>query len=350
MTLRILSIDGGGMRGIVAARMLEVIQEWLDEPIANYFDLIAGTSTGAILAAGIAIGMPPSELYRLYLEKGQNIFPYQSWFDPRRIGLVLKYGLSAPKFSDDGLVRVIQEEVGLDKTVSDVTAQGVSSKRKLMLTSYDTVQRLPVLFKSWHPLEWYASIPLWEACVCSASAPTYFPAHPLQIKYDQTVITHSMVDGGVGANNPTAWAIAEAIQLLRTKQMAKGNAAFSLDQMTNEISVLSLGTGALMRSLPWKEVRNWGLIEWAPRIVDVIMDAPNDIYEHISQEIITQAGTERTQHYLRLQPKLDQKFGAIDNATPNYLKQLTTITDAYLKTQVRAIDMFFNHEYTSLYE
>lgn len=341
MTLRILSIDGGGMRGIVAARMLEFIQQWLDQPIADYFDLIAGTSTGSILAAGIAIGMQPSELYQLYLNKGQIIFPYQSWFNPQRVGLVLKYGLSAPKFSDDGLVRVLQEEIGLDKTVSDVT-EDVSSNRKLMITSYDTVQRLPVLFKSWHPREWYASVPLWEACVCSASAPTYFPAHPLRIKHDQAVVTHSMVDGGVGANNPTAWAVAEAIGLLRSKQMTQGNTTFSLDQMINEISVLSLGTGALMRSLPWKEVRSWGLIEWAPRIVDVVMDAPNDVYEHIAQEIITKAGTERTQHYLRLQPELNQKFGAIDNATSAYLKELTAITDAYLKTQVRAIGIFFN--------
>lgn len=341
MTLRILSIDGGGMRGIVAARMLEFIQQWLDQPIADYFDLIAGTSTGSILAAGIAIGMQPSELYQLYLNKGQIIFPYRSWFNPQRAGLVLKYGSSAPKFSDDGLVRVLQEEIGLDKTVSDVT-EGGPSNRKLMITSYDTVQRLPVLFKSWHPREWYASVPLWEACVCSASAPTYFPAHPLRIKHDQAVVTHSMVDGGVGANNPTAWAVAEAIGLLRSKQMTQGNTTFSLDQMINEISVLSLGTGALMRSLPWKEVRSWGLIEWAPRIVDVVMDAPNDIYEHIAQEIITKAGTERTQHYLRLQPELNQKFGAIDNATSAYLKELTAITDAYLKTQVRAIGIFFN--------
>jgi len=343
LTLRILSIDGGGMRGIVAARMLEFIQQGLDQPIANYFDLIAGTSTGAILAAGIAIGMSPSELYQLYLNKGQTIFPYSSWFNPRRVGLILKYGLSAPKFSDDGLVSVIQSEIGLDKTLADVSAQGAFSNRKLMLTSYDTVQRLPVLFKSWHPHQWYASVPLWEACVCSASAPTYFPAHPLRVKHDQAIVTHSMVDGGVGANNPTAWAVAEAVGLLRTKQVTQGNTALSLDRIINEISVLSLGTGALMRSLLWREVRGWGLIEWAPRIVDVVMDAPNDIYEYISQEIVTTAGTERTQRYLRLQPELNQKFGAIDNATPAYLKQLTAITDAYLKTQVRAIDLFLNH-------
>jgi uncharacterized protein len=343
LTLRILSIDGGGIRGIVAARMLEFIQQWLDQPIADYFDLIAGTSTGAILAAGIAIGMSPSELYQLYLNKGQIIFPYRSWFNPQRISLVFKYGLSAPKFSDDGLIQVLQEEIGLDKTVADITSQGMPSNRKLMITSYDTVQRLPVLFKSWHPREWYASVPLWEACVCSASAPTYFPAHPLQIKHDQTIITHSMIDGGAGANNPTAWAVAEAIQLLRAKQPTKGTTPLSLDQIVNEVSVLSLGTGALLQSLPWKEVRGWGLIEWAPRIVDVVMDAPNDIYEYISREIVTKAGTERTQHYLRLQPELDQKFGAIDNATSAYLKQLTAITDAYLKTQVRAIGAFFNH-------
>jgi patatin-like phospholipase/acyl hydrolase len=148
------------------------------------------------------------------------------------------------------------------------------------------------------------------------------------------------IDGGVGANNPVACAVAEAIRLLRSGAMAGQATAASLDRIVNEIRVLSLGTGALEKPLPWQEIRGWGLLQWAPHILDVLMDAPGDIHRYIAEQIVTKAGTEHTQAYLRLQPQLDQKFGAIDNADPTYLKQLLAQTNDYLVTQREAIAAF----------
>ncbi|MBE9182901.1 patatin-like phospholipase family protein [Oculatella sp. LEGE 06141] len=341
MSFRILSIDGGGIREIVAARMLQAIEQQLNQPLRDYFDLITGTSTGAIIAAGLMIGRSAAQLVDLYLNKGQIIFPYRSWFNLQRLGLIVKYGLSAPKFADDGLIRVIQSEIGLDKLLADVSPDPHEAT-KLMITSYDTVRRLPIIFKSWRHEEWYASVPLWETCVCSASAPTYFPAHLLVANHQGNVAKFSMIDGGVGANNPVACAVAEAIRLLRSGTVPGERAETSLDRIVDEISVLSVGTGELGRSLPWQEVRGWGAIDWAPRIVDVIMDAPADIHRYIAEQIVTTAGTEQTQCYLRLQPELNQKFGAIDNASLNYLNQLLYETDAYLATQRKPIESFFS--------
>jgi patatin-like phospholipase/acyl hydrolase len=338
VSLRILSIDGGGIRGIVAARILAKIEEHLDQPLQQYFDLITGTSTGALIAAGLMVGHTASFLVDLYLRRGYEIFPYQSWFSPQRLPLILQYGLSAPKFSDQGLIQVTRS-LGLNLPLAKVSPDPISST-KLMIVSYDTRRRLPAFFKSWRHEEWYAHVPLWQACVCSAAAPTYFPAQQWIVQTHDEVREFSMIDGGVGANNPVACAVAEAIRLLRSGTLVKPPAATSMDHIVNEISVLSVGTGDLQKPLPWEEVRGWGALQWAPRIVDVVMDAPADIHRYIAEQIVTEAGTENTQAYLRLQPKLEQKFGTIDNADPDYLKQLLAQTDRYFATQAAPIKAF----------
>jgi len=338
LSFRILSIDGGGIRGIVAARMLEAIAQHLDRPLSHYFDLITGTSTGALIAAGLMVGKSPTELVRLYLHRGRLIFPYHSWLSPQRLPLLLKYGLSAPKFSDRGLIETVRS-LGLDMPLAAV-ADDPEALAKLMIVSYDTIGRSPVIFKSWRCEEWYATVPLWQACVCSAAAPTYFPAQKLQISTPQQPLEFSMIDGGVGANNPVACAVAEAVRLLRSPAPGMPPPQTSMDRIVNEISVLSVGTGALSQPLPWREINGWGLLQWAPHIVDVVMEAPADIHRYIAEQIVTQAGIEQPQAYLRLQPDLDQKFGAIDNAKPAYLKQLLAQTDAYLATQTGNIQAF----------
>lgn len=339
MTFRILSLDGGGMRGVISARMLQVIEQYIDQPMGDYFDLIVGTSTGALLAAGLMLDKRPGELLRFYLQEGENIFPYQSYFNPQRLKLILRYGLSAPKFSDEGLIRAVRDIIGTNLKVADASSLGMPPA-KLMITSYDTVRRQPVLFKSWCRDAWYADVPLWKACVCSSVAPTYFPAQQLQGRHRGKSFTYSMIDGGVGANDPTAIAVAEAIHLLRHDRSVQPE-HLSMDEMIDEITVLSLGTGSLEQPLPYEEVREWGLIEWMPSLIDVTMDAPSDLYRFITTQIVTKAGERGPGAYLRLQPHLDQKFGAIDNADLVYLHSLIEQTDTYLATKMDRIEAYF---------
>lgn len=342
MSFCILSIDGGGIRGVVVTRMLEAIANRLNlsNPLVNHFDMVTGTSTGAIVASGLVLGKSPGELLDLYLRRGREIFPYTGWLNPKRLNLLWKYGLSAPKFSDQGLIQVIQQELGMEKRLADISPDRLRSQ-KLMIISYDTVSREPVVFKSWRHEEWYASVPLWEACVCSASAPVYFPAHRLIVDDRSPVQDRSMIDGGIGANNPSACAVAEAIRLLRTGKNLPVHAQESMDQIVNEIRILSLGTGELGRSLSWQEIRGWGALQWGTRLVDVILDAPADIHAYITRQILSDAMRDDPYHHLRLQPVLDQKFGAIDNTEPAYLRNLIEETDAYLDTQWTAIEAFF---------
>ncbi len=374
MTFRILSLDGGGIRGVIPATMLAVIERQIGVPLNEYFHLIAGTSTGAILAAGIATGRSPLELAEIYQKKGSRIFPYRSLWSPERLGLVAQYGLSAPKYTDKGLVEVLKEEYKYIK-LSQVTAT------KLLMTSYDTINREPIIFKSWRKK--FVNVPLWEACVCSASAPAYFPAHRLVRKEEgravggdaktiifseaasadnddynrmeieitggtgkgqiRTIIDYSgktraamvdaewdvipdststysvrleysAIDGGVAANNPTACAIAEALRL---------------GYEVRDISVLSLGTGSFTREIPLRSAQEWGAAQWALPVIDVIFDASSDIHDYIAREIIEQ-------RYVRLQFRLDRSLTGkrlsddLDDASPENIRNLIEAGNVYV--------------------
>ncbi|MEQ9551937.1 MAG: CBASS cGAMP-activated phospholipase [Coleofasciculus sp. G3-WIS-01] len=317
MTYRILSLDGGGIRGIISAVILAEVERVLDQPLNQYFDLIAGTSTGSILASAIAIGRKSEEIIRLYREKGARIFPYQGRFSRQRLGLVFQHGLSAPLYPDDGLIKVLQEEFGSTK-LSDI-----ENPLQLMIIAYDTIGRKPIVFKSWREDQDFFNIPLWEACVCSSSAPTYFPAHLLQTSSRE----YSVIDGGVGANNPAAAALAEALRLNYSIQ---------------DISVLSIGTGNSGRPFPWKETRGWGLAQWGwqGRLIDVLFDASSDIHDYITRQIMTSKdlGNPDVQRYLRLQP--DIMSFEIDNASPGNIANLTMFSRDYIAENQQVLKNF----------
>ncbi|MBE9130238.1 MULTISPECIES: patatin-like phospholipase family protein [unclassified Coleofasciculus] len=317
MTYRILSLDGGGIRGIIAAVILAEVERVLDQPLNHYFNLIAGTSTGSILAAGVATGRQSQEIIRLYKEKGLRIFPYSNRFSPERLGLLFKYGVSAPLYPDDGLIEVLQEEFGTTK-LSDIYASP-----QLMIIAYDTLGREPIVFKSWRQDEDYFNIPLWEACVCSSSAPTYFPAHLLQTPTRK----YSAIDGGVGANNPSASALSEALRL---------------GYPIREMSILSIGTGDSDRPLPWEEARGWGLTQWGwkGRLIDVLFDASSDMHDYITRQVMSAPDIDNggCQRYLRLQPSIVNV--EIDDASPENIANLTMFARDYVETNQQSIKNF----------
>jgi uncharacterized protein len=377
MTFRILSLDGGGIRGIVAAKMLAAIEKEINQPLNEYFHLIAGTSTGSILAAAIASGHSSGDIVNLYQQKSSIIFPYKKRFSLRRIPLLLKHGISAPKYSDKGLTEVLQAAFGSTK-LFDITST------QLLIVSFDTIERQPIFFKNWRQDKEYGNIPLWEVCVCSASAPTYFPAHKLdkringtvQDAYSETIVLdddaasvdnvynqmkisiidgtgsgqtrtikkyigltrqatvypawdvvpdknsvyslkslYSAIDGGVAANNPSSCAIAEALRL--------GYSA-------KDISVLSIGTGERTRIIPFEKARHWGLIEWAQPLIGILFDGSSEIYEYITQQIVHK-------RLLRLQFKLDRELTGkklsddIDDVSTENINNLLEAAQAYMK-------------------
>lgn len=232
---QILSLDGGGIKGIFSAAVLAHLEEDFNIDITDHFDLITGTSTGGIIALGLGLGMRPRELLRFYVEKGPVIF---------RNGLITSIKqLWKNKHSSKGLENSLKDCFG-DTLLS-------SSKKRLVIPSFNIDKDDVYLFKTSHHerLKRDYKVPAWKVAMATAAAPTYFPSFK---KVDHI----RLVDGGVWANNPVVVGIAEAVSML--------------DRPINTIRVFSLGTtdGIKARS---KKLDNGGLIQWALAAVDVIM-------------------------------------------------------------------------------
>lgn len=307
MPFRILSLDGGGIRGIIAAVILSEVEKIINVPLNRYFDLIAGTSTGSILAAAIATGKSSQEIIQLYRKKGKSIFPYTNILSPQRLSLLAQYGLSAPKYSDKGLIDALQTEFGNTK-LGDINSP------KLLITAYDTIDRQFIVFKNWQKNKPWINSPLWEVCVCSSSAPTFFPAHLLTTETK----TYSLVDGGIGANNPSACAVAEALRL---------------EKPLRDIAVISIGTGNATQPIPYAKVRDWGLVQWIweGRLIEIIMSASAEVNDYITQQVMTtpEMENEATPSYFRLQPKITKD--AIDDASDENINRLITLAENYVQ-------------------
>lgn len=307
MPFRILSLDGGGIRGVIEAVILAEVEKLIDRPLNKYFDLIAGTSTGSILGAGIAIGRKSQDIIDLYRRRGKSIFPYSSLFSPQRLKLMFQYGFSAPKFSDEGLIDALKNEFG------NIKLSDLNTSPRLLITAYDTISRQTIVFKSWQKYKNWADIPIWEACVCSSSAPTFFPAHLLKTSNQN----YSLIDGGVGANNPSACAVAEALRL---------------DYPISEIAVLSIGTGDVNQPIPFSTVRSWGLGQWIwkGRLIAVLFDASADVNDYITRQVMSPPELENqpSNRYLRLQPTIEKD--AIDDASDLNIDRLIGISKNYI--------------------
>lgn len=298
---RILSLDGGGVRGLVSCIWLEAVQHALaaaGKPgLLKSFDLLAGSSTGAIIACGLGIGLDPATMATLYREQRHEIFPGMAGRLWSRAGRFFSTGPSAPRYDARGLEKVLKKVFG-------TTTLG-QLKVPTMITSYDTISRQPVIFKSFNPA--HRQLPVWEVCRASSAAPTYFPAHAMKV----AGAVRSLIDGGVVANNPTACAIAEAMRKDRRVENSK------------ELVVLSVGTGERNRPISLAEAREWGALEWATPIIDVLFDGNTDSVDYIAKQLVGDA-------YYRMQTELRYGLDDLDDTSETNIIALERVAQDYL--------------------
>ena len=294
---RILALDGGGIRGIITARWLAALEAKTKQLAREHFDLIAGTSTGSILASAVSMGIAAEDIVKLYIEKGKTIFAKPSW--ARWFQRIAAEGFDGPKYDGRGLEATLKEVVG-DETFG-------SLPKKVLITAYDTAKRSPLIFKSWK-ID-HKQFPLWEVVKASCSAPTFFPGHKMRID----VYDAPLVDGGVVANNPAACALAEGVRLLREE----GHLDLS------QVKLLSLGTGELTRPITLADTQEWGKLEWAIPIIDVLFDGAGDAVDYQCRQVLGD------QQYMRLQCPLIEGYDEMDNADLTNLNALLRIADKY---------------------
>ncbi len=197
MTKYILSVDGGGIRGIIPAIILAEIESRTKKPISQIFDLMAGTSTGGIVVAGLCksnkLQYSANDLVELYQEYGPYIFQASLWRKS------IASWLSGSQYSYKNMEFILNKYFG-ESTMADVASN-------LLLTSYDIHNSCEFFFKSWKE----ENIKLKDALRATTAAPTYFTPKRLKISQRERVL----IDGGVFANNPAACAYASALSLSR---------------------------------------------------------------------------------------------------------------------------------------
>ena len=232
---QILSLDGGGIKGIFSAAVLAHLEEDLNLDITEHFDLITGTSTGGIIALGLGVGIRPREILRFYGDKGPVIFANGLIASLRR--------LWRNKHNSDGLEKDLRECFG------DVLLG--SCRKRLVIPSYNIGEDDVYLFKTPHHerLTRDYKVPVWKVAMATCAAPTFFPSF-------RNVDHIRLVDGGVWANNPIMVGVAEAVSMLKVP--------------LGSIRVFSLGTTDEVKGRPEK-LDKGGCWQWAKEAVDVIL-------------------------------------------------------------------------------
>ena len=231
-TFKILSLDGGGIKGIFPAGILTFLEEnCLDgQPIGDYFDLITGTSTGGILALGLGAGLTARALMDLYVNQGHRVFPPQQ----RRKGLKLWRRLFRNRYDRAALDELLQQTLG-SKTLRD-------SRYRLLIPATEAKHGDPAVYKTPHHPGYFldGDKPMAEVAAATSAAPTYLEP-VLQDGY-------ILLDGGIWANNPTMMGLVEALT------------CFKLER--ENIMVLSLGCGQDGFRINPKQAAGAGQLQW----------------------------------------------------------------------------------------
>jgi patatin-like phospholipase/acyl hydrolase len=279
--MRVLAIDGGGIRGLIPALVLAEIERRTSRRIADLVDLVAGTSTGAILACALTRPdpLPARRVADLYVQEGPRIF------DRSLLKIVTSVdGYLDEKYDDRGLVATLKKYLG-DTKLADATVP-------MLVTAYDLQARAAVLLRSGDA----GALSMVDAAHASSAAPTYF--EPVEVTDAAGARTYPLVDGGVYAVNPAMCAYAEVV----------GSGS--------DISVIAaLGTGAHTRAFDIDEVRGWGRLEWAQPVLEMVFDGVADTVDF-------QAATLSRGRYRRLQPELRYASDALDDAGEANLRRL----------------------------
>lgn len=327
--IRILSIDGGGVKGVIPCLVLIELEKAIaklthSEPneveLNKYFEMMAGTSTGGLIALGLTVPKPVSQnqnepkppeqfqsatdLKNVYLQKSKEIFPNS--------GTALKAGDNFPRtvfgyaealYPSIGLANVLKELFGNAEFWQVRTANCNALPGKVLITSYDLTMRNSTHFQSW--ITEHQKIKATDLGRATSAAPTFFPSKGIIGKFRDTEDTqdtdqphrHAFADGGLFANNPAMAAATKASTLCPDKKLI----------------ILSLGTGSGGRTLFHEEVKYWGQTEWLEPIISTMFDAGSSAtHKYIKEFSSIEDG--KIAYYRRIDFELPSSLRPMDNA------------------------------------
>ncbi|MGE5372368.1 MAG: patatin-like phospholipase family protein [Solirubrobacterales bacterium] len=315
-TVRILSIDGGGVRGILPAMMINELETRTGKPAAQLFDLIVGTSTGAMLALGLTKpgngGRPQysaRDLVGLYEKESSKIFPRSFWHRVETAG-----GLIEEKYPADGLEAVLDKYFGSAKLSDALTG--------VMVTAYEIEGRKPWFFRSRNALDskkraW--DFPMKLVARAATAAPTYF--EPVRVDSFSRGEHAALIDGGVFANNPAMCAYVEAKAIFPD---------------ADRIVMVSLGTGEMVRPIPFDAAAKWGLLQWARPLLSVVFDGTDDTVDYQLRQLLQPRNGEAC--YYRFQTRLDRGNDDMDDSSRTNLLVLRLLAETLIQENDLLLD------------
>lgn len=320
--IRILTIDGGGIRGIIPAVILDSIEKLLqiktgnpNAMIADYFDMIAGTSTGGILTTLLILPDNEdktkgryfaSQAVDLYKKHGKHIFK-------KRLPLMSK--IFGSIYSEKGLEEVLNEKIG-DVKLSEV-------RKHCLITAYDINSRNAVFFTS--PIKYdNRNYYMRDIARATSAAPTYFP--PAKIESLSKKYAY-LIDGGIYANDPTMSAIMEARKM---NFQNYGHPDF------RDMYIVSIGTGKQLQSYDYEKAKKWGTIGWAAPVIDMMLSSSAEVVSYQVKKLFE--AINRSSSYVRIEPDLCNANSDLDDASDKNVTSLEQAGLNYVNANIDLLD------------
>lgn len=324
--IKILSIDGGGMKGISSGTIIAAIEKKLrardgnEARISDYFDLIAGTSTGGILACLYLTpnqnGRPKytaEEAVNIYLERGGNIFDVGIWQRIKSCNAITDEKYNAKE---------------LEKTLNDYFGETKLSEllKPCLITSYNTKLRRSTFFNQVDAkIDPICDFLVKDITRATSAAPTYFESPQIESLANEQL---PLIDGGIFANNPTLCAYSEARNMDFPNKINKPRA--------KDMMIVSLGTHDKLEAYEHKDVKDWGKIQWIVPIINILMSSSVETVDYHLKQIFS--ASDNAENYIRLQPPLGKASSEMDDASPENIKALKDSAEDFVKDNEELID------------
>uniref|UniRef100_A0A0E0IKV0 Patatin n=3 Tax=Oryza TaxID=4527 RepID=A0A0E0IKV0_ORYNI len=342
--ITVLSIDGGGIRGIIPAVVLTFLESELQKldgeeaRIADYFDVIAGTSTGGLVTAMLAAPnkkrrplFAAKDIKAFYMNHAPKIFPQLRGPFGRMMRIFRS--MSGPSYDGKHLHEVVREKLGSTRLHQTLT--------NVVIPTFDIKRLQPTIFSSYEVKKKNNNTMdalLSDICISTSAAPTYLPAHFFRTEdCHGNIKEFNLIDGGVAANNPALVAIGEV-----SKQIFKKNPDFFPVKPMDygRFLVISLGTGSpkIEGKYNAQNAKSWGVLDWllvggSTPLVDIFTQASADMVDIHIAAVFKVLHSE--QNYLRIQDDtLEGTLASVDVATRDNLEKLANVGEILLNKPV----------------
>lgn len=343
--IRILSIDGGGIRGIIPASVLTHLESRLQiitgkssTRIADHFDYVAGTSTGGIIALGLltpAKNNPQRPRYRaqklldLYVEHGDEVFDTSFWSFINKAR-----GIFDERYSADGLETLLKsyfENTRLKQLIRPcvIPTYMIDGMERTSAGKPKHKTAEPFFFRSHRAQEESATkydFFVRDAARATSAAPTYF--EPARVYSKDKQSWYALVDGGLYANDPTMVALTDVL----------AGESGADDPHVEDVAILSLGTGAAPVSFPYADAVDWGYLSWAGPAINMAMRGSLQTVHFQLSNLFKNIGSGG--QYLRVNPKLSNDNDAMDDAREQNIDALKKVGKETIKKYEARIDSF----------